>query len=144
MEIKHLKRKDFENALSLVWKVFLQYEATDYPEEGKQAFKQAIYSEEYLDMLDMYGAYDGDKLIGVIATREHQTHIALFFVDGQYHRKGIGKQLFQACMKDNHAQKITVNSSLYAADIYRKFGFIDTSECQESGGIRYIPMSWTR
>ena len=142
--IVHLQRTEFENALPLVWNVFIEYEATDYPEAGKQAFRNAIYSEEYLNDLDMYGAYEDKELIGVIATRAHGTHIALFFVDGRYHRRGIGKKLFWACMKNNSSKRITVHSSLYAAEVYRRLGFTDTGKCQEEGGIRYMPMEWRR
>lgn len=122
--------------------MFTEYEAVNYPENGKEAFWNAIHSKEYLDMLDMYGAYDGNEPAGIIATRNGGTHIALFFVAGRYHRKGIGKQLFQICIKENRAQQITVHSSFYAAEIYRKLGFVDTDGCQEEGGIQYIPMIW--
>ncbi|MGN1121960.1 MAG: GNAT family N-acetyltransferase, partial [Eubacteriales bacterium] len=70
--------------------------------------------------------------------------IALFFVNGHYHRKGIGRQLFQACMNENTSDKITVHSSLYAADVYRKLGFTDTGSCTIENGMQYIPMEWTR
>ncbi|MEI3367845.1 GNAT family N-acetyltransferase [Clostridium sp. CAG:265] len=33
-----------------------------------------------------------------MATRNHGTHIALFFVDGKYHRQGIGKKLFKTVL----------------------------------------------
>ena len=144
MIIKHLKREEFESILPLVWEIFLKYEAIEYPEKGKSAFYQAIHSKVYQDMLDVYSAYDGNKLIGVIATRENKTHIALFFVDGQYHRRGVGKKLFQECMKNNNSKTITVHSSIYAAEVYRKLGFVATDKVQEEDGIRYIPMALTR
>ncbi|MGN1014973.1 MAG: GNAT family N-acetyltransferase, partial [Butyricicoccus sp.] len=80
MEIIHLNRSEFERVLPLVWDVFLTYEAANYPENGKKSFYDAIHSKEYLDILDMYAAFDGTQIVGVIATRENKTHIALFFV----------------------------------------------------------------
>ena len=144
MYICKLNRKQIEDALPLVFDVFCRYEAVNYPKNGKEAFYNAIHSEEYLDMLTAYGAFDGDKLTGIIATRNEGAHIALFFVDGEYHRRGIGRELFEACLAENVNSRITVNSSEYAADIYRKLGFVQTDEIQEEDGIRYIPMVFER
>ena len=63
--IRLLDRNELNNALPLVWKVFCDYEAIGYPEAGKQAFWNAIHSEEYLDVLTAYGAFDNDRLIGI-------------------------------------------------------------------------------
>ena len=50
----------------------------------------------------------------------------MFFVDGQYHRKGIGKKLWEVVLSNTSANLITVHSSLYAAEIYKKLGFYQT------------------
>lgn len=144
MLISRLSREQIEEALPLVWAVFCEYEAVNYPESGKEAFRRAIHSRDYLNMLTAYGAFDEDKLIGIIATRNEGAHIALFFVDGKYHRRGIGRKLFEASMTDNTNSRITVHSSEYAAEIYKKLGFVQTDEIREDGGIRYIPMVFER
>jgi predicted GNAT family N-acyltransferase len=41
-------------------------------------------------------------------------------------------------MKDE--EPITVNSSPYAHEFYKKLGFLDTSEEQITNGVRYYPM----
>lgn len=139
-EIKVLSRTELEKSLDLVWKVFLQFEAVNYPEEGKSAFYSAIHSKDYLRMLKAYGAFYQDRIVGIIATRNEGSHIALFFVDGEYQRRGIGRRLFAKCLEDNDKGHITVHSSEYAADIYKRLGFTQTEEVREEGGIRYIPM----
>ena len=144
MKIEKLNRGQLERSLPLVWDVFCEYEAVNYPESGKEAFRNAISSADYIDMLSAYGAFDGEKLVGIIATRSSGTHIALFFVDGAYHRRGIGKSLFEACVADNHNERITVHSSEYAAEVYRRLGFVQTEGMQVDGGIRYIPMVYER
>lgn len=144
MKIEKLNRQQLEKALPLVWNVFCRYEAVNYPESGKEAFRSAISSADYLDMLSAYGAFDGERLVGIIATRSEGTHIALFFVDGEYHRQGIGRSLFDACMADNRNEKITVHSSEHAAEVYRRLGFVQTDKMQVDGGIRYIPMVYER
>lgn len=141
MIIRRIGENEIKTALELVLRVFMQYEAPDYSDKGVESFKMtALYNEKYIGSLKMFGAYEDDTILGVIATRNNGNHIALFFVDGQYHRKGIGKQLFQAVLDESTAGEITVNSSPYAKEVYHHLGFQDTASEQISGGIRYIPM----
>lgn len=144
MEINKLNRMQIEESIPLVWDVFCKYEAENYPKKGKEAFWNAINTADYLDMLTAYGAFDGKKLVGIIATRNEGSHIALFFVDGKYHRQGIGRKLFEECLADNKNPRITVHSSEYAVDIYKKLGFVQKGEIKEDDGIRYIPMMLER
>lgn len=138
--IRELEKEELHQALELVWKVFQEFEAPDYSKEGVDEFYKSIHDTEYLAMLRMYGAFQGEKLLGVIASRSAGTHIALFFVDGRYHKQGIGRQLFQALLSDNHTKTMTVNSSPYAIPVYHKFGFVDTDKEQEVRGVRFTPM----
>ena len=91
-------------------------------------------------MLRVFGAFEGDNLLGVIATRNKGTHIALFFVDGRYHRQGTGKKLFKTVLKNNPCDKMTVNSSPYAIPVYHKLGFCDTDKEQVINGLRFTAM----
>ena len=138
--IRQLTKQEIINALPLVWKVFNEYEAVNYPDSGTQAFYHAIHDEGFIARLSAYGAFDGDSLIGILAARNGGSHIALFFVDGAYHGQGIGRSLWNAFLSDSDQNEITVNSSLYAVGIYEKLGFIKTAEPQEDSGIRFIPM----
>lgn len=134
--IKKLDNEDRQKALTLVWKVFLEYEAPDYTQEGIEEFYKSIHDENYLSMLSIYGAFSNEELVGVVATRNNGKHIALFFVDGKYHHQGIGKQLFQTVRTD----KMTVNSSPYAVSVYCKLGFEATNTEQVVNGLRFTPM----
>ena len=142
IQIKTLELFQRDEALELVWKVFLKYEAPDYTKEGSEEFFKSIHDDEWLNQIKMYGAYDKDKLVGVIATRQEGTHIALFFVDGEYHRKGIGRQLFQKILEDNKVNYMTVNSSPYAVPVYEKLGFEATDVEQVKNGLRFTPMKY--
>lgn len=93
-------------------------------------------------MLTAYGVFGCGKLIGVIATRNQGAHIALFFVDGRYQRKGVGRRLFSECLIGNKNAYITVNSSVFAVDVYRKLGFIEIGECMEDSGIFFTFMAY--
>lgn len=144
MEIRLLTRAEIDLSLELVWKTFCEFEAVNYPEDSRQAFYDAIHSKVYLDSLIAYGAFDGSRLVGIIASREEGSHLALFFVDGDYHGQGIGRKLWEAFLKDCSSDIITVHSSIYARDIYTKLGFEQTGEEMEDGGIVYIPMKYLR
>lgn len=87
-----------------------------------------------------HGAFVQEELVGIIATRNEGTHIALFFVEGKYHRQGIGKRLCQTVQSVNNSNKMTVNSSPYAVPIYHKLGFKDTDTEQVVNGLRFTPM----
>ena len=138
--IKALNRKELEQALPLVWNVFCEYEAANYPEAGRQVFWDAIHSEDYLNMLYAYGAFEDNTLVGIIATRSEGSHIALFFVDGNHQNKGIGRSLWNEVANNSSAKEITVHSSIYAKDIYSKLGFIQNGDLCNDDGIQYIPM----
>ncbi len=142
--IRVLNKREIDQALTLVWKVFLEYEAPDYTAEGIQEFHKSIHDEEFISKLCMLGAFDNDKLVGVIATRNEGTHIALFFVDKNYHRQGIGGQLFEAILIECGSDKLTVNSSPYAVSIYRKLGFYTVDNEQIVNGLRFTPMEFVK
>jgi len=138
--IRKIRKEEIEKALLIVWQVFQEYEAPDYSEEGVQEFYKCIHDENYLSSLDLYGAFDEERLVGVIATRNEGSHIALFFVDGKYHKQGIGKRLFRTIQIKCDSEKMTVNSSPYAVPIYHKLGFKNTGSEQMVNGLRFTPM----
>lgn len=66
--------------------------------------------------------------------------ISLFFVDPAWHWQGVGKAFFRCFLADSSAEKVTVHSSPYAVEIYRRLGFHPTASEQVADGIRYTPM----
>ena len=114
---REVSGEEINNALDLAWKVFLKFEAPDYPKSGIEAFYESIHDEQYLSQLKIFGAYLEDALVGVMATRSQGNHVALFFVEEQYQRQGIGKGLFNLVKEYNTSGSITVNSSPYAVPV---------------------------
>lgn len=139
MVIRKIKENEIKNALELVWKVFLEYEAPDYTKEGIEEFKKSINDQKFINALEIYGAFDENELLGIIATRNNN-HIALFFVNGKYHKRGIGKNLYKEVCIKNQSGFFTVNSSPYAEEIYIHLGFEKLDEEQCVNGLRFIPM----
>jgi len=146
--ITGLDLQDLKEALSLVWDVFLEFEAPDYCEEGVQEFKKFIEYESIKNKLlqsqfNIWTCYDNKKVIGVLATRP-PCHISLLFVDKQHHRKGIARAMLNEMIKNYETNtdysEITVNASPYAKEVYHKLGFMDVDIEQTVNGIRFIPM----
>lgn len=133
-----------KNALSLIEKTFMQYEAPDYSIEGVNAFMKILADKDFIDGLEILGAYIDSKLVGVIATKNNGNHISLFFVDGNYHKQGIGKALIKRAFENSSKDKITVNSSPYAVAVYEHLGFVADCKEQLTDGIRYTPMTFTK
>lgn len=144
MEIKRITAETLPEAMELVWQVFLEFEAPEYSQAGIDEFKKTIDGQAEQVTLDIYGAYEKDEPLGVIATRNEGSHIALFFVKTEYHGRKIGRHLFDHVRAICTSDAITVNSSPYAVKIYRKLGFLETDEEQLTNGIRYVPMRYQK
>lgn len=138
--IRQIRPEEIAEALGLAWNVFLEFESPEYTKEGVEEFYKSIHDETYLSKLRWYGAFVQEKLVGIIATRNEETHIALFFVDEKYHRQGIGRLLFEFARSMTSSGKMTVNSSPYAVPVYHKLGFCDTDTEQVVNGLRFTPM----
>ena len=146
--IKELESENLQEALKLVWKVFLEFEATDYSDEGIQEFKSFIEHESIKakiqeNKIRMWTCFDNGNVVGVLATRL-PCHICLLFVDKEHHRKGIARSMLNQMIKyyksNSDYSEITVFSSPYAVGAYHKLGFEDTDNEQTINGIRFTPM----
>lgn len=148
IEIIHPEQKEFSQALDLIKTTFDEFEAPDYSEEGQKEFKNFIQKESISKLLKnnqliMWGYLKDNQLIGIVAVRP-PNHIALLFVDKNYHRQGIARLLFATAVEQikttTSYQEITVNSSPYAEMAYKHLGFTKTGELQIVNGIQFIPM----
>ncbi|MBP7401551.1 MAG: GNAT family N-acetyltransferase [Clostridia bacterium] len=139
-----------EAVSALVRRVFLRFEAPDYPQEGTDTF--FVFTDPgFLSfnmsagLLVVAGCFEDGRLLGVVALRD-RSHVSLLFVEPTRHRRGIGTALMRWAQRraaETGAEPcvMTVNSSPYARGFYEKIGFHATAEEQMRDGIRYIPMS---
>jgi GNAT superfamily N-acetyltransferase len=141
MIIRPLSEREKAEACALAWKVFLKFEAPEYSQEGIDEFRSTLDNPDFIGKMEFYGAFDKGQLVGMLAMRKPQ-HISLFFVKEEYHRRGIGKKLFERMKQDYEVKEFTVNSSPYAVDVYKHLGFIPTDTEQLTNGIRYTPMKY--
>lgn len=136
----------------MIWKVFSEFAAPDYSNEGIKTFKEFIKPQRLIreikkGNLKIYCCFAKEKIVGVLAFRNVE-HIALLFVDKDYQNKGIAKNLLKIgvnnIVKDNpNINELTVNSSPYAVKIYKKLGFVPSDNMQEKDGIKFMPMKKT-
>jgi len=150
VHIRPIKIKDTEPAVDLIWRVFSEFEAPEYSEEGIAGFKEFIEPDFMknkirYDGFRLWGAYEDEKMIGAIAVKP-PLHISLLFVDKDYHRQGIARRLFQTVIENKRVvgrnKIITVNSSRYAIEVYSRLGFEKTGDEQIVNGLRFTPMEY--
>ena len=129
LEIRKVLNEEMKDALNLVWRVFLEYEAPDYTDEGIKEFKKSIDDVNWVNAREFYGAFIEEKLVGVIATKD-ATHIALFFVDGKFQGQGIGlkitselKKLIEDNVSDGEKMQIELTPTAGNEPFYEKAGF---------------------
>ena len=136
------------NVYELVSQCFNKFVAHDYDSRGKIEFLKFIdptrLKNRILHKTFMFVAVSFDKIVGVIEISDNK-HISLLFVDEKFQNMGISKKLIEKSIQrilknDASLKKISVNSSPYALEIYKKLGFEETDEKKTKNGIIYIPM----
>ncbi len=141
--VRPLESAERGKALQLAWRVFCKFESPDYALEGTEEFKRCLNDDAYLAGICYYGAFDEDKLVGVLGIREKKCHICFFFVEGEYHRLGIGTKLFRKMREDFPGRTITIYSSPYGLPFYKALGFAATDSEKTVNGIRFTPMEYS-
>ena len=148
---REMRVGDVDAVVDLVTQTFNAFIAPGYSAEGVQHFLSGMESEKFLKRAQegvlFLVAEIGDKIVGVISIRisDHSNHIRLLFVDGEYHRRGIARQLLEKALEirrgcDPTISEITVKSSPYAVAIYEKLGFQKLGPERVENGMRFIPM----
>ena len=143
--IVEMKLEELKETLDLVKDDFDGFEAPYYSKEGVQNFYKFIdyniIQKQLNNNFKIFVIKVKEKITGMVCIRDC-THIAMLFVDKEYHRQGIGTKLANKAIEycKGSAQKITVNSSPYAIEFYHKLGFKDTDKLRTEDGITFLPM----
>lgn len=144
MEIRKLHETEQVQAISLALDVYLICGKADYDEEGLGVFKSFIHDEDRLQELTFWGAFEETgALMGMLAMREKDQHLSMFFIHPDYHRQGIGRALFTFAIQEHPYRSITVNSSTYAVPFYKSLGFLHLDGPQNYHGLISVPMKRT-
>ncbi len=133
-----------DKVFGLVQAGFEEYVLSSLTEEGSREFfraaREMIYGKPKGHVIMVAESTDG--ILGMLDIRNYD-HICLFFVARDFQGRGIGRGLLDRATADcleNNAKRLDVNSSLFAAPIYEKLGFIQSKPEQLLNGIRFVPM----
>lgn len=146
--LEEMKFNELRETIELVKRVFDEFEAPYYTQEGIENFyKFANYDnikQQLNKTIRIFIVKYNEEIIGMIGIRDY-SHIVLLFVDKRYHRRGIATRLLKRakfyCKENNkNIESITVNSSPYGIKFYHATGFEDTDTEQEIDGIKFTPM----
>lgn len=149
IEYRKMKQGDASQVCTFITGVFNQFVAPEFPQEGIEEFMTYIQPEALVSHLksDHFAliAAIRSEIIGVIAVRDHN-HVALFFVDSRYQRRGIGRELCRKALEICNCQEVkpsqmTVNASPNSVNAYKKLHFEPTDKEQCVNGIRFVPMA---
>ena len=147
-DVRFLDGSEWNEAMEMVYRTFLEFDAPMFSAEGIEHFREYISDSVLKRMFEagsfqVIAAYSGTKIIGVIALR-NDSHISLLFVDSRYHRRGIGRRLVAELSEYVRIKLkgsfLTVNSSPYAVEFYRRLGFQPLDHSLSENGITYTPM----
>ena len=140
-EYRWAKVDEWIPAMDMIWRTFQKFEGDIYTEQGVKNFY------EFITDYDLYRAFlngkyrlmialDDNKIIGAASVRDRR-HLSLLFVDEAYHYRGVGRTLVDRLCDYVKTQLgepcMTVRSSPYAVDFYKKIGFraVSPQECIE-------------
>lgn len=148
--VRSAYQDEWDDAMALAWKTFMQFEADVYTAEGVRNFEDFITDTTLhrmfiMGVYQMFVALDRKQIVGMLTLR-NTSHISLLFVDEKYHRRGIGRALIEYLreylLSEAGISRITVNAAPYGVAFYHKLGFRDLRPEEEKDGIRYTPMEF--
>lgn len=114
-------------------------QASTFLRENDAAALRRLVGEGYA-----YHVAEADgQVAGFIAVRERR-HVYHLFVAAQFHRRGIGRALWDharaIAMASGAEGVFTVNASNYAVPMYESLGFVRAAPMQCKNGLEFNPM----
>lgn len=147
-EIRWARESEWSSAMKMIWRTFLEFDGKDYTQEGIRNFFDFITDDDlYVAFLrgeyQLMVALDRGKIIGAGSIR-NRNHLSLLFVEGTYHRRGIGSTiLIRLCdylKREVGERYMSLKAAPYAVGFYIKHGFQTVQPEEEHAGIRVTSM----
>lgn len=147
LHIRPAIEADSEAIASLIQSV-AHYFLSDSTGKGPEAFLSSISQPAVLGYITnpnfrYIAGFIGDELVAVAALRDNK-HIYHLFVSPAHHKHSFAAALWRhlktQAIESGNTEGFTVNSSLYAAPVYHRWGFIPTADLQSKNGIAFQPM----
>lgn len=148
MKIKKLGENEMASASKLLWESFYETEKNNFSMRGLEKFRDltseiSLKMNTFDDYIALFGAFEGDELLGVGAVREKK-HIFLLYVKKGYYRKGIGSFLLSYLESECVTDEITVNASDCGVAFYEKHGFKKVKNRTIEDDFIFTPMKKNR
>ncbi|WP_010587343.1 GNAT family N-acetyltransferase [Schlesneria paludicola] len=149
LTIRRADRADIPNIVRLTTSLAERFITRDCTQEGAlnlvDSMNESQTHERFAGAYRYFVACDDGEIVGVVATQEDR-HLYHLFVAERYHRRGIGRDLWQiarqACITNGNRGHFTVNSSRGSRGVYESFGFVAQPEVVVNG-VPFVPMSLT-
>jgi GNAT superfamily N-acetyltransferase len=140
---RKLEKKDLEVVSSICMKAFMHSVAPSLSGEGIDTFREIASADAFSER------FRGDNTIlvfeetgqtkGLIELKEGR-HVAMLFIDPEFQKQGIGRELVSAVIAYTRTDAMTVSASLNSVSAYLQYGFICAGEPDEKSGLKYQPM----
>lgn len=134
MEIRIIQDDEFEEACSVMHRSIRKVFPPFYPKQSPDYVIQSLSVEKmkerstwthfYVAVID--GKIVGTGAIGAYWGSEIESSLFNIFVDPDYHKQGIGKQIVQTLEADEYgrrAKRIEIPASIPAIPFYKKCGY---------------------
>lgn len=133
---------------ALMHAVVQRFLLSDMDDAAGAAFLQGHGAGEFVEAMRdgafFFKAEADGNVIGMIGVFG-STHVKYLFVDGAWHGRGIARELLRLAVTQMRAhgdpRTVTLNSSDYAVEAYRKLGFVQTDLRQQRDGVWFTPMA---
>ena len=102
-------------------------------------FERRLSNTEYANYVYLYSG----KIVGYISIKDN-SHLYHLFVSEKHHGQGISKLLWEHAIAHSSSKVYTLQSSIYAIPIYKKFGFVEVGGTVVKEGISFQPMELVR
>ena len=83
------------------------------------------------------------EVAGVVGIRDRK-HLYHLFVTSKFHRRGVGSALWAhaktRALERGIVESFTVNSTLFALPVYKRFGFKSQGTLVKENGVAFVPM----
>jgi GNAT superfamily N-acetyltransferase len=147
MFIREAAIEDSANISDLIRPLAEKYIACEFSPDGARNLLVSMETdaiERYFKSGFKYHvAVEDDVLAGVVGIRENK-HVYHLFVADFFCGRGLARELWHvardACRQAGNPGDFTVNSSKFAVEMYRKFGFVESSAPVTKNGVVSIPM----
>ena len=146
--VRPMHQGEESEVFNLVQRVFNEFIAPTYSQEGSDEFFRYAHSEALAQRSQnnhfVLLAVVEDNPVGMIDIRDN-IHVSMLFVDRSFQRRGISRALLQQALDECRKQKpdltqITVHAVPNSVPIYERLGFRPVSAEQVINGVRFVSM----